>query len=975
MSEYFVETSGADASNGKTVGTAWKTLKHALNVAEPGAVINIGKGEFPEALRIKKNVTLRGQDKLSTIIKCPLDLPFNPNETIYSLPVPKYIGPEVLTQTPMILLAGAVKVRFENLTVSALKEGFDQHGTGIVTSDSGARLEIESCRILSFNHLFIFVLDGELVISNSKIGSEVQLFTDLGITLANNTKAVFTNSEIGGFIDHCIDTYHNSLAEVTHCTIKGSLTPNTNGMRMSDKSKAIISHNTFLGQPPTNNNFDVNHSALLIWDQASAEIQNNIITGFSRGLNFYSQATARVWKNFITNNFSSGVRYSHEATEEQQPDLGGGFQGSPGENIIVNNGQQTGFDIELAGKGGTVFARFNKWGTNDVLSRVTIEPNQKLNDPLPAPIFDYLPVQETTPEPLDAVLLVDQSGSMLEENKWASAKAAVDVFSSAFTHIHCNDAVLRLGLLTFAETEAGATEVWKKVEALNPQDTKLASLIKSEPDWAYTTPLGSGLAASQTLLDAAPTVPEDDPEDGRRKYIFLLSDGKSNAGPAPASIYQSFKGKINVYSIGFGDDSIDPEMISDISNSTLGDYVLTKTTDNLDLKRFFLNTLAVPLNIQIVVNTRAAGVTTFPVNVGEGKMLVLIGWEDSSLKLHFDLQAPDGTLFTPDSHPPDVVFRAEAGESFSSYTVPNPVNGDWVLMNVRKENGEPAPEVCKFVALDPVLIAQFWLDRGTAYMGRKLRLNARLMEDNAPLETAKVEVKITGPEVSLGTLVVRYMAAQPNLADQLSARLPQGRLLQRSDILHHYRRSRADRALPTVSKRVGLSQLDLPLELSGSSGIFQTDFTPQKEGTYTFEFVAEGKSKAGAPFRRTYTVSKFVSFVADPMRTLVALSPYVVRDSGRRDVRDYKLTFAPVAANGDRMGPFSTERIKVKSNSRIIDSHIRDNMDGSYTTQVTLQAGESLSKLNISIDGVDVPVRLERDGPKGCFPLPRLLWR
>ncbi|HEX8175146.1 MAG TPA: VWA domain-containing protein [Pyrinomonadaceae bacterium] len=974
MSEYFVETTGNDSGNGKTVQTAWKTLKHALEAAEPDSVINIGKGEFREVLRIKKNVTLRGQDKLSTIIKCPLDLPYNPNETVFSLPLPKYNAMDILTQTPMVLLSGPVKVRFENLTISALIEGFKQHGTGIVTSDGGAQLEIETCRILEFNHLFIFILDGTFLLSNSKVGSEFNLGTDVGICFANNTKGVFANSEIGGGMDHCIDTFHNSFAEVTHCTIKGAASSNANGMRMNDKSRAVISHNTFQGQPPFNN-FDVNQSALLIWFEASADINNNLITGFSRGLNFYAESTARVWKNTIVNNFSSGVHYSFQLTEERQPDLGGGFQGSPGENIIANNGEKTGFDIELAGKGGTVYARFNKWGTNDVLSRVTIAENQKANDPLPAPVFDYLPVLETVPEPLDAVLLLDQSGSMLEENKWASAKAAVDVFSSAFTHIHCNDQNLRLGLLTFAETQAGDTEVWKKVEGLDPQNTEIASLIKTEPKSAYRTPIGSGLLASQSLLDTAAPVPDEDPNLARRKYIFLLSDGKSNAGPSPASVYETFKGKINVYSIGFGDDSIDPEMISDISNATLGDYVLTKTTDNLDLKRFFLNSLAVPLNVQIVVNTRAAGLTTFPVNVGEGKMLVLIGWEDSSLKLHFDLKAPDGTLLTPDSHPADVVFRAEEGESFSSYTIPKPADGSWVLTNIRQQNGLPAPEVCKFVALDPVLVAQFWLDRGPAHMGRTIRLNARLMEDDAPLGTADVEVKITRPKTGIGSLLVKYLSAQPNLPARISARLPQGRSLQRSDILQHYRRSRADKRLPTASERVTLKLLGHPSEVRRPTGIFQAEFTPEKEGTYTFEFVAGGKSRTGAAFRRTYTVSKYISFAADPEKTFVTWTPDLNVDSSRQAVNAYKLSFIPVAANGDRMGPLASSKFSVRVNGRVIDSPIQDNMDGSYTTRVVLQPGETASGLGIYIGGVKIPVARQPRGPKGCLSLLRLLWR
>ncbi|HKS27952.1 MAG TPA: VWA domain-containing protein [Pyrinomonadaceae bacterium] len=971
MSEYFVETSGNDSAGGKTAQTAWKTLKHALDTAEPDSVINLGFGEFPEALRIKKNVTLRGQGKLS-VIKCPVDLPYNPNETSYSLPPPKYNAPETLTQTPLILVAGPIKVRFENLKVSALIEGFNQHGTGIVTSDSGARLEIESCRILEFRHVFIFVLNGELLISNSKIATELNLGSDLGITAAYDTKAVFANSDIGGKMDHSIDLFHDSFAEVTHCTLRGATVFYGNCIRMFNKSRAVVSHNNIIGQPLSSEAGE-NQSAIFMWDDSSADVNNNLITGFSKAFKFNNSSTARVWNNAITNNYNYAVDYSFSATEEQQPDFGGGFQGSPGENLFEGNGEKTGFDVQLAGKGGTCFARFNRWPTGNGKPRTTVSPNQVINDPLPAPFFDYLPVMGIEPEPLDAALLVDQSGSMLEENKWTSAKAAVDVFSSAFTHTHCSEDVLRLGLLTFAETQTGDTQVWKKVEALNPQDTKVASLIKTEPKSAYRTPIGSGLSASQSLLDAAGPVPGDGSE--RRKYIFLLSDGKSNAGPEPASVYETFKGKINVYSIGFGDDSIDPEMISEISNATMGDYVLTKTTDNLDLKRFFLNSLSLPLGVQVVVNTRASGLTTFPVNAGEDKMLVLIGWEDPSLKLHFDLKAPGGTLLTPDSHPADVTFRAEAGETFSSYTIPKPASGDWVLTNIRQQNGGPAPEVCKFVALDPVLVAQFWLDRGPSHMGRTIRLNARLLEDDAPLETAEVRVKITTPKTGVGMLLVKYLSALPNLPARISAQLPQGRILQRSDLLHHYRRSRTDKRLPTATEKATLKLLRAPEGSGKSTGIFQVDFTPEKEGTYTFEFVAEGKSKTGASFRRTYTVSKYVSFAADPWKTLVTVMPDLTVDPRGQGVKAYLLTFIPIAANGDRMGPLASSKLSVRSNGRIVDARIQDNMDGSYTARVSLQPGETVSRLGIYVGGIKVPVAQQPHGPGGCLSLLRRLWK
>ena len=69
------------------------------------------------------------------------------------------------------------------------------------------------------------------------------------------------------------------------------------------------------------------------------------------------------------------------------------------------------------------------------------------------------------------------------------------------------------------------------------------------------------------------------------------------------------------------------------------------------MKRFYLYSLATPLGISIVINTREEGVTTFPINEGESKMLVMIGWEAAALEVDFDLRDPKGTLITPQNLP------------------------------------------------------------------------------------------------------------------------------------------------------------------------------------------------------------------------------------------------------------------------------------------------------------------------------------
>jgi hypothetical protein len=943
--EYFVEMTGSDTNDGKTPATAWKSVKWAVSAAEPDSAINIGKGTFSESFEIKKNLLLRGAGQTETVIQCPADLQEIQGPTPEN--VPELSNPANLGITQMIPITGAVKVRFEHLRISGFKALVTDFINGIFATDPGAHLEFESCEVIGFRYCHILVVDGRLVISASKIGfSEFKMNCDLGVLIGNLTKATITDSELGVWIDHCIDVHHNASLEVIHCKFEGSNTKNANGVRMRGTSTARIAHCTMIGKDLKDVPLGFSQSAIDLVGNAKADIHDNHLSGFAAGLNIGSKATARVWGNTITDNFNTGVNFyiGYQGLDDY-PDFGGGLQGSPGENVIKGNGSLTGYDFIIEGKGGTIYARFNEWGTTDVVSCVKFIETVN-NAGSQKPFFDFLPLKQVPqPEPLDSIILLDQSSSMLVEGKWEAARSAVNVFSTALSKINCNNSNLKLGLMTFAKTETTSTVLWKPLAALPQNPAHFADELP-EPELHWGTPLGKGLIEAKKQLEPL--------TDGRRKYIFLLSDGKSNTGTPPVLVYPGFNQLINVYSIGFGDDSIDPEMLSEISDGTLGDYYLTGSTDNLDLKRFYLYSLSTPLGISIVINTRESGVTTFPINEGESKMLVMIGWEDAALALDFDLQDPLGNLITPQQLQAGVIYQAEAGAPFGSYTVENPAKGDWKLLNVRrKDNGLP-PEVVRFVALDPNVVAQFGVDHGPSLMNHKLRLYARLLEGGAPLDS-RVAVKITSPEKSIGTLVASHLSATRNLVDELTRRLPADRTLQRSDILKDYTRQHHLAALPTTGREAGLMRVAHPSDAEGQTGYYQTEFTPTEEGTYTFEFHAEGMTRSGQPFRRTYTVSKYVSFMADPEKTIVVMTAADLLGLFARGLRRYKIVVTPVSANGNLLGPFNSSKILFSKDGVPMNLELRDMMDGSYEAYLLLKRGEDPGKIRLRVGSREFP--------------------
>ena len=109
-------------------------------------------------------------------------------------------------------------------------------------------------------------------------------------------------------------------------------------------------------------------SAIHVFDQSRADIHDNHLSDFAIGLIHSGQATARVWANTITNNYNSGVDYLiWTEVSEEYPDFGGGYQGSPGENVIKGNGSLTGYDFRIEGKGTSSSPASTSGDTKDVL--------------------------------------------------------------------------------------------------------------------------------------------------------------------------------------------------------------------------------------------------------------------------------------------------------------------------------------------------------------------------------------------------------------------------------------------------------------------------------------------------------------------------------------------------------------------------------------------------------------------------------
>lgn len=158
------------------------------------------------------------------------------------------------------------------------------------------------------------------------------------------------------------------------------------------------------------------------------------------------------------------------------------------------------------------------------------------------------PPEESMCETPDILLLLDRSGSMLDDNKWGQATNAIsDVFVPYFE-------TLRFGLMTFPSSgSCGVTEGELAIQIGEASGSRLEEVYQSStPTDEALTPLSEAIRIGHMALTET-RVPN------RRSYLILLTDGIETCAPvaledsAPiAAAREAANDGFNTYVIGFG---------------------------------------------------------------------------------------------------------------------------------------------------------------------------------------------------------------------------------------------------------------------------------------------------------------------------------------------------------------------------------------------------------------------------------------
>ena len=147
------------------------------------------------------------------------------------------------------------------------------------------------------------------------------------------------------------------------------------------------------------------------------------------------------------------------------------------------------------------------------------------------------------------LVVLDRSGSMLQDGKWQQATSAVTALARSF------DARIRLGLLVFPwRSDCAATLAAGALRApVGPEngDAVIGAVGGARPERGNLTPIDAAISEARdyfvTLRD-----------EGRRSFIVLITDGMEtcNGLPIDAAI-RAFLSGFSVFVIGFG-GGVDP---------------------------------------------------------------------------------------------------------------------------------------------------------------------------------------------------------------------------------------------------------------------------------------------------------------------------------------------------------------------------------------------------------------------------------
>lgn len=368
------------------------------------------------------------------------------------------------------------------------------------------------------------------------------------------------------------------------------------------------------------------------------------------------------------------------------------------------------------------------------------------------------------PQPVDAVLVLDHSGSMGQSAGQQTKMEALAQAASLFVDLLRPEVGDRVGVVGF-DNESTTQYPLTLVSEDNSTQTAVISAIGQLIPGGDTS-IGAGVQRAYDLLTS---VTDPNRESDSRKVIVVVSDGIENTQPYVAKgepdqrIDLDDYDDVSIYTIGLGlGAEVDLNALSKLAETFQGKFHLTEERW-LSLPKFFVETLGDAIGEYIALDppytVEGNETTSIVVDLAPEDHVVtfILYWDDPRTEIDLTLRTPDGMVLS-DTGP--WAARRRRGPTYEYVRVEFPQStgvsdggGRWVIeMQGRMERGETATFGLSVLVRSSIGIdCSLLLDSDV--IGPDGALEFQLTESGQPIAIDSIEGKFEVPTHSRGELL------------------------------------------------------------------------------------------------------------------------------------------------------------------------------------------------------------------------------
>jgi len=548
------------------------------------------------------------------------------------------------------------------------------------------------------------------------------------------------------------------------------------------------------------------------------------------------------------------------------------------------------------------------------------------NDPMNPTVMIPLSGNGVQPNPLAFEFVLDRSGSMSGAapggTKMDALKAAVALFADVVLPDQGNE----MGSVQF-DDQFNVLTPFAAYTAVQQAQIKNDALTLSPRGM---TSIGGGLQLAQTQTSLSALT---------RKAVVVFTDGMENTPPMIASVEPGLLAAgLEIYAVGLGQpQNISSAALNQLAATANGKFF--QTNDTLILRKDFVQVLADAYRNNMaadpIFNLQSGQTVDTPVQITrcEKRITFILNWEDPLLQLAFVVQAPDGTLFTPNSPNANRLVRYGQRPGYAFYQIAFPPIdpgsglaigplqvGTWLLRAVGSSLGTATERCATSVIVDSDLkidaIAQ------APNIVSPIQLSVGITEGGKLVSNAKVTCIITAPMQSLAATLTPNVIHAAMDADRHPIPVDGKPLIK----------TRTEKFEARFDERRRRFIVETPV--------------PKIDGVYRFEIFASGKA-CGGVFQRYASFSQYIGRTPDKNNTLVTVTP-----SGPFGV---VVSVVPKDAKNKNLGPGLASAIQVTAKNVSVYP-LADRGDGSYGFRLVWRGSGPKPRLKLKIGNFEKEV-------------------